>query len=1008
MVQQAAPDGYTRSITFLSAGYLETEENDFNTDVDYVLAALSNYSTGVLSDPWPRYAAQFNFYAVFQPSGVSGFSAGNNLECSVSNGDVTYPSCSVPLVTSLATYAPAEDIILVIVHSSRAVGTGGNGIAVVTNLQEYLPVLAVHYLNRAIANLSEEYNEGFNGAPRAQLPNCAESVEDASTRWSYWYNEMLEDDEINPILNGAGCTFSSYTAPTANQCLMRSTSLNTMCPICREQLNLAFFGGGVSDGYAQHPTTSPLSLSADQCPPSHHSIVASGIVVLYAGSFSIQNDVVVTWYNSDGTKLGTGAYLQPDVSAITAETVIKAVYTDNSPYVQPTKRDTLTSVIEFRLVPSAPSGVTPAAPECYASLSDPPATATATTYCPDGTQCGSATPKKTIPEDMGAGEKYTRLPLRRSDFVLPVSIASGTSFVLWLLITVIFIVHFRRAPREVLDITTTDFAMIVVITSLTTVLWIFAIFSIGVANARKHREVVVFLPVCRTTLILCSVTIGVCVANYISVLMRWYIMCAACAVTGAAVGITLFVFGVFTILGTAASSSRQFQSMLYKRWNLGVQQNENIMCPFQRRYECSGYYASCFELESTSCIPGCNANFYMAPCGPYFTQIFKEQYSPIDALILVVSCLLILVAALNAIYFMRFRQISANGKFSRSFRSNPHPPVLPVTFNEASRARRYFEYATRNTNGKMKGKAAIAFLECIFDGPVQEEEREKLQEMGEMGFDELMLLYFPYAQTSQMDPRMLTPDEAEGTSEMLQLERKQYKRLEEFQEAAGCLSPEELQELFQKHFSTVFMPSKEEILEKIREAAKTCADAPMCRGLSRAELEGLRGLWVAVHPSISGFLTDPELEVLYNFTHDDKCRSVEQLLEWRTTLDVRGNDKKVGWGEFCYPFAQKALLRDARDYLKAVECEIPPEMVPKLFAVERFGDSILSTFLPYEQEIPIERLVATIMRRWSDNPLHEKDLFDKDVYHATELHGREEVRWKKKEKKKEKAKEKED
>lgn len=1004
VVKRVAPDGYTRSITFLSSGYLEEDEELFDSDVKTSVTVLFNYSSGINADPWPRYAEQVNLYSVFQPSLEEGFlsleaedALGNNLECREGKTEFFEIACSVPKIASLASYAPAQDVVLVLVKADHATGTGGNGIAVVSNQPEYLPVLTVHYLNRAFANLAEEYSEGYSGSCRsnAMPPNCASSKEEAKARWGYWLEQLEQNSSVSVL--GSGCTFSNYIAPTSNACLMRSSKYNYMCPVCRETLNLAFFEKGVQHSYALEPSTSPITLSAGQCPPAHHSIVAADgeTIVLYAGDFALKNSVSVEWRNAAGEVLGSGIYYNPSVADLgTLPANISAVITDTSPYVQPSKRQPLQSVTTFYIVAAAPAGVTASTPSCYSALNDPPATPTATSFCTEGLVCLDKAPSiEGVPPIKG--EVFQLPPMRSMDLVLPMVAAGGGSILLWLAITISFFAYFRRAPREVLDVTVLDRLLVMLISALVAGMWVFSICAVGVANQRRKREITVYFPVCLVTMILCSVTMALAAYNYLAVLLRWYWSCAISAVLSASLGVALFVFGVFAILASAGSSSQQFQDLLHKRWQRAVSGEESFVCPFQRAYDCSGYFTSCFQLNSSVCSLSCDANFYMDSCGPHFTDIFEVQYSPIDALIIVVSCLLVIISALDTLYYMRYRQISSSGAFCRKFRRDPHPPVLPITFTEARRARRSFDFAARKSGKKLPSDKAIKFLEMVFTDPITNEEKEVIQQAQSLSFDELMLIYFPHTQTSKMDPRMLTPDEAELTFDMLQLERKQFRKLEEFEEAAGCLSPEALHKIFQEKFSTVFMPDKEEILKAVEAEAHNCPEAAMCRGLSRTELEGLRGLWVAVNPSIVGPLDDDALRAFYEYSHPGHtCAPGAQLEKWKKDLDVleRG---EIGWGEFCYPYAQRALLEDARSYLRSVESDLPPEMLSREFVMEKYGNGLASCFLPNEKMIPIERVVVTVMRRWSDNPLHEKKLFEANLYHNTVLHHTEEEKRKK-------------
>lgn len=987
VVQQAAPDATTRSITFLSSGYTTSLQSVFNSDVNTVVAALSNYSTGIISDPWPRYAAQFNIYSVFEASSRRGLgvTTDTNLFCRQESAYFPRIYCSVPKIATLATYAPAVDIILVLQYSTTdRLGAGGNGIAVVTTTSTYLPVLAVHYLNRAIANLQDEFNTDAKGTSSATIPNCASDMSRAVSRWGYWLGTSTDGSAY-----GSGCTFGTYYAPTENQCLMRSASLNTMCPICREELNLAFFNEGVTSGYTTLASTAPLSLSAGQCPPAYETVVAGTNTVLYAGSFAASmNDVTVEWRESGATTvLATGSTFTFASTTFTLPTTIEAVITDSSQYVRPTKRSPLVSTVSFKIVASSSSA---SAPSCYTSLG---LTSDSTSYCEDGDSCAGGTQKELSQQwTTNKTKSFTPPSYGNVRFILPVVLVGTLSVALFVGLSLYYVFRVRLAPREVLNTGFSDHLLVLLLVICIAILWCTAVAALSCASRRLGKEISVVLPVISVAVVLGSLTIAFCIVSFISVLMRWTIICALCATAGVCVSITSLIFGGFSLFGSAGGSSRQFQNVIFDRWDHGVKKRHAFVCDFQWEHQCSGFFTSCFQLGSSSCIPECASNFFMNSCGEDFTEFIKSQYSPIDGLLVAMSCLLVLCAALLYIFSMRYRSLSATGKFSRLFHNNPQPPVLPITSTEVKNARRSFKYATRGTkDGKMSVEDACDYLECVFSTLLKADDKTQLKSRDStfITFDELMLFYFPHMQTSHSDPRMVTADEASAARSMLQLERKQWKKLESFEEAAGCLSPEDLHKTFQQHYSDVFMPDTEDILKSIRAAAAKCPDAPMCRGLSRSELEGLRGLWVSLHPEIGGCLSEKEVEKFYEYSHGEKC-SIQESRQWKQKLDVRKTGK-IGWAEFCYPYAQRALLQDARDYLRIVETEVPPEIVSKSFVLEVFGSSFQCAFLPYETEIPIERVIVAVLRRHSDNPLFEKRLFDKDIYHLQEVHATEVV-----------------
>ena len=153
------------------------------------------------------------------------------------------------------------------------------------------------------------------------------------------------------------------------------------------------------------------------------------------------------------------------------------------------------------------------------------------------------------------------------------------------------------------------------------------------------------------------------------------------------------------------------------------------------------------------------------------------------------------------------------------------------------------------------------------------------------------------------------------------------------------------------------------LLKDIRSAAAAYAkttEGQMFVGLSPQELEGLRMAWRNLHPSVAGHLSDKEIDRYFQWSHEAVLESREHFVRWKKMLDVRGTGT-ICWAEFCFPYAQRALLKAAKESLaeegKAVAT--PGRYLSREAAAADYGEACAErVFLPYEHDVPIERLVA--------------------------------------------------
>ena len=245
-------------------------------------------------------------------------------------------------------------------------------------------------------------------------------------------------------------------------------------------------------------------------------------------------------------------------------------------------------------------------------------------------------------------------------------------------------------------------------------------------------------------------------------------------------------------------------------------------------------------------------------------------------------------------------------------------------------------------------------------------------------FQDVMAIFFPFIERDK-DPRLLSTDEAEAAATTADLVRLQLAKMEAYMEAAGSLSPSQLRELHRSHCRAGVAGGGEvqatdegkDFISVVRAAAdahRSTVEAAMCQGLTYHELEGLRCAWSELHPAIDGGLSDVELELFYSKTHDGSAIvSRDHFVRWKAALDVRGTHR-VEFAEYCFPFAQRALLRIAKSELarRGREVMLGPgqkAVLTRQEAEEQFGETVAAAaFLPYETMIPVERILAVTLR----------------------------------------------
>jgi hypothetical protein len=960
----------TRSITFLASGYLASQQTKFNTDVATCVAALKGQDASLDASPWPRYFPLLNVYSLFAPSVGSGasrevgprhacggmitcgpLSVNNNLGCSFGTPDPAQLGCHVPSVLSLASFAPSVDIVVVLVNDADVGASAFRSYATLSTATLYMTYQLVHQLNHAVAGLGDEYSYGLtepNPLTLSLPANCAYQSNAALVNWSYWVTQGTV--AAAPL---QGCTYDNLYRPTDNSCIMRTPTATSMCSVCKEQLLLSLYSGG-------------MSIDGPRCPPANWNIFvnASDTVTLTVNqAFVLQNAAVtVLWILQDGSTVTTnvpsmtvsGSSLQAGVNTI------RAIITDASPLIRTSLRPSamnITTTFTLRLWQASSGCVTDT---CTSSSN------VAYSYCrvcnaADG--CPDALVVPVTYADPVARDVDQDTYIVNITAIVTAAVGGGI-----LMCSVLVHVLYRsKKPNLIYDPSSGERALSIVVIITAAISLIMIVVMIVFAVLYLPRAAVFgrgfFIGVIVIAVLLYLIAIFKLVASIFSSAP----LTAVCGVLLCTFGIGLFGIGVYGVYIYHNRDTTDIMDNFAGLWRDYTASNPDLICDIQSAFQCSGFYHSCTPTASSDCPSNCaqpNRDYVNACSAPWMNWIVWNALR-VGVVGLVCGFFFAIAAVIDCIHCVRTMRAKANARGRRSYRRDERAPVVPITNKEVQQFRAEFAKADSTNKGTLEGEELLAFIEDTFGEPPSSQERSVLMTAGPMSCEELLRMYFPYYVLSQMDPRQLTPEEAEGAHDGVDLQRLQFAKLEMFMAAAGSLSPETLQRIYQNYAKTHFATTGRELLDLIRSEAmrhSVTEEAAMCSGLSKQELEGLRGAWISIHPAVVGDLDDDELDKLFQWTHGTVLHSHEHFVRWKDMLDVRKTDS-IGWGEFCYPFAQRARLGKAREYLYTINREVPHEMLSKAQVAEEFGPHLVDQcFMVFEEIIPVERVVERAIK----------------------------------------------
>eukprot|EP01060_Flectonema_neradi_P004673 TRINITY_DN13051_c0_g1_i1.p1 TRINITY_DN13051_c0_g1~~TRINITY_DN13051_c0_g1_i1.p1 ORF type:complete len:1021 (+),score=191.80 TRINITY_DN13051_c0_g1_i1:110-3172(+) len=283
-IQKVAPVEDTYNIVFLSGAYSQSKRSVFMEDVAKSVRFLKGTVTAegsvkasdqpLSAQPWNRYFSFMNIFAIWDYSPQDGAEhpeqngylaepKPQRLRCSYGTTIKRMLSCDFAEVKSLASYAPAANLILVLVNDDEYGGAGGSGQAALYTGSGFEKVL-IHEMGHAAAQLSDEYDYGFTEEEDLDLTNCDKSYSNPSWKdWKAKWDQMQPGTAHNPV---QVCGYSNYYRPTGGDkgdatCLMKSSGRPRLCDVCREgMLNNGIFSGN-------------FSLASPRCPVEWETLV---------------------------------------------------------------------------------------------------------------------------------------------------------------------------------------------------------------------------------------------------------------------------------------------------------------------------------------------------------------------------------------------------------------------------------------------------------------------------------------------------------------------------------------------------------------------------------------------------------------------------------------------------------------------------------------------------------------------------------------------------------------
>jgi hypothetical protein len=253
------PDGYTHAEKALLESHAQSLVNYFRSKTPYAehdpfinYTLVYAYSTQSATDQCDcNIVRDTAMNTRFPQAGYPCSDSGNRcLYYGTGNGGPNCdPNTSSANIVAAELRAPAKDVTLIMVNTTRYGGCGGAR-AVYAAGNSSATEIAVHELGHSLAGLADEYESYSTCGTSAGEINS--SLNASQGAWPEWIGE------IGAPVRGAQYYSQCIYRPTFN-CDMRALNV-PFCPVCNQRFSLTFFG---------HPRVAPTApiLSASPAPP---------------------------------------------------------------------------------------------------------------------------------------------------------------------------------------------------------------------------------------------------------------------------------------------------------------------------------------------------------------------------------------------------------------------------------------------------------------------------------------------------------------------------------------------------------------------------------------------------------------------------------------------------------------------------------------------------------------------------------------------------------------------
>lgn len=248
-------------LLFLAEGYTPQERDKFFADARRMSEAI------FAVEPYSSEKEKFNVHAVFAASRESGTDVPGEHIYRQTAFNATFYTFDVDryLTTSDmrsiydATAGVAGDHIIVLVNTTRYGGGGFyNFLTVCTTDHPLTPKVLVHELGHGLAGLGDEYYNSevayenyYNPSIEPWEPNISTLV-DFDSKWKHMVGASTpvptprepQYAQVVGAFEGGGYMAKGMFSPMQD-CLMKSNTLHTFCPVCREAIRKAirFYSG---------------------------------------------------------------------------------------------------------------------------------------------------------------------------------------------------------------------------------------------------------------------------------------------------------------------------------------------------------------------------------------------------------------------------------------------------------------------------------------------------------------------------------------------------------------------------------------------------------------------------------------------------------------------------------------------------------------------------------------------------------------------------------------------